>query len=117
MYLVLLLAAAAILGGVVAVAMGYGGELGLFRRDLPEYRFRLRSPDDVAALRLPIALLGYQERATGDALRQIARLLSERDAEIARLRDEVRLLSAEQAAAGSHPPGQGAAAGQPSPQP
>ena len=97
MYVVLLLAAVAILAGVVVVAMGGGGELTLFRRDRPEQRFRLRTPDDVAALRLPVALLGYQEQATGDALRQVARLLAERDAEVAQLREEVRRLSQETA--------------------
>ena len=92
-YVVLLVAAAAILAGVVVVAMGGGGELTLFRRDQPGFRFRLRTPEDVAALRLPVGLLGYQEQATGDALRQVARLLAERDAEIADLREEVRVLS------------------------
>jgi len=114
-YVVLLLAAVAILAGVVVVAMGGGGELTLFRRDRPEQLFRLRTPDDVAALRLPVALLGYQEQATGDALRQVAWLLAERDAEIARLREEVRMLSQrpeEQADAVGPGAGVGTAAGQ-----
>jgi hypothetical protein len=96
-YLVLLLAAIAVLGGVVVVAMGRGGEMALFRRDLPDGRFRLRTPADVAALQLPLGLLGYSEQATGDALRAIALLLAERDAEIARLRDEMRRLGQQQA--------------------
>jgi hypothetical protein len=92
--LVLLLAAAVILGGVVAVAMGYGGEIGLFGRDLPERPMRLQTPFDVVTLALPTGLFGYQEQATRDALRAIARLLAERDTEIAGLRDEVRQLTA-----------------------
>lgn len=99
-YLVLLLAAAVILGGVVVVAMGRGGELALFRRDLPALRIRLATPSDLARLRLPIGLLGYQEQATGDALRVVAHMLAERDAEIASLREELRGLGT-QGAAGS----------------
>ncbi|HEX9034140.1 MAG TPA: hypothetical protein VF834_20045 [Streptosporangiaceae bacterium] len=85
-YVVLLLAAVAILGGVVVVAMGLGGELALSRRDLPPLSLRLATAADVARLRLPIGLLGYQEQATADTLRMLARLIENRDAEIARLR-------------------------------
>lgn len=88
-YLVLLLAAVAILGGVVVVAMGEGGEQAPGRRDLPPLPARLTTADDVARLRLPISLLGYQEQATADALRMLAIRLAERDAEIARLRADV----------------------------
>jgi hypothetical protein len=85
MSFVLLIAAAAILGGVVAVAMGWGGEITLFARDIPEVSLRPRTPYDVAMLRLPAGLLGYQRQATDDALNEAAGLLAERDAEIARL--------------------------------
>src|SRR4029077_17464270 len=88
-FFVLLAAAAAILGGVVAVVMGRGGEIALFTRDLPPVRLRLRNPSDVALLRFPASLLGYQVHATAQALHQIAILLAERDAEVARLRAEV----------------------------
>lgn len=91
---VLLVVAFLILAGVVAVAMGRGGELTLFQRDLPAQRFRLRSADDVAMLRLPTGLFGYQEQATSDALHAIADLLAKRDAEIAGLREEVWRLGA-----------------------
>jgi hypothetical protein len=103
-YLALLLAAAAIIAGVVVVAMGRGGELRLVRRDLPDVRFRLRNPEDVAMLRLPLGLLGYQEHATGDALRAIARVLDDKDAEISRLREEVRRLRSEGPAPAPDPP-------------
>jgi hypothetical protein len=85
-YVVLLLTAVAILGGVVAVAMGLGGELVLPRRDLPPLSLRLATASDVARLRLPIGLLGYQEQATADTLRMLAQVIEDRDAEIARLR-------------------------------
>ncbi len=107
-YPVLLIAAAAILAGVVVVAMGRGGELALVRRDVPEFRFRIRTPADVAMLRLPVGPLGYREPATSDALRAIAGVLAERDAEIASLRDQIALLSG-QTAAGSAAAGSAAA--------
>jgi len=88
-YLVILLAAGAILGGVVVVAMGRGGEMALFDRDLALKITRLETPGDVAALELPFGLLGYQAGATGQALVDIANLLAKRDAEIAALRQEI----------------------------
>ena len=88
-YLVLLLAAAAILGGVVVVAMGRGGEIVAFRRDRPVELPAIRTPADIASLRLPIGLFGYQVRATADALTAMAHLLAERDYEIATLRGEL----------------------------
>lgn len=91
---VLLTAAIAILGGVVVVAMGRGGELGHFDRDLPAAGLRLRTAADVALLRLPTGLFGFREQATSDALRQIADLVASQQAEIASLRDEVWRLSA-----------------------
>jgi hypothetical protein len=91
---VLLVVAILILAGVVAAAMGRGGELTLFYRDLPEQRFLLRSAADVAMLRLPTRLFGYQEQATSGALRAITDLLARQEAEIASLRDEVWRLSA-----------------------
>lgn len=88
-YLVLLLAASAILGGVVVVAMGRGGEMALFRRDLPVALRRPRTPAEVATQRLPLGPVGYQVQATEDALVAAANLLAERDQEIAALRSEV----------------------------
>lgn len=114
-YVVLLLAAIAILGGVVAVAMGRGGEITLVRRDLPDVRFRIRTPADVAMLRLPVGLLGYQEHATGDALRAVAMLLHERDMEISRLRAQVRDLGEPAHPGPDATAGTADAAGQPGP--
>ena len=93
MYLVLLAAAVVVVGGVVVVAMGRGGEMTLFRRDLPDVRFRLRTPEDVAAVKLPIRPLGYSEHATGAVLLAAARMLADREAEIAMLHREIRRLS------------------------
>jgi hypothetical protein len=88
-YLVLLLGACAIICAVVVVAMGRGGEIAIFVRDRPVTFFPIRTPADVAGLRLPIGLLGYQVHATADALTALASLLAERDYEIATLRSEL----------------------------
>jgi hypothetical protein len=88
-YWVLLLAAGAILGGVVVVAMGRGGEMAVFSRDLPASATNPRSPMEVATQRLPRGPIGYQPQATEEALLTAASLLAERDQEIAALRTEV----------------------------
>jgi hypothetical protein len=104
-YLVVLLAAGAILGGVVVVAMGRGGEMALFDRDLPVKITRLQTPGEVASLQLPFGLIGYQAGATGEALVAVANLLARRDAEIAALRGELgRLGGGDQAAQPFAPP-------------
>ena len=90
MYFVLLAAAVAILAGVVAVAMGSGGELAISRRDLPVIPPRIRTASDVARLRLPLALFGYQAESADQVLDVLAGRLAEQDAEIARLREEVQ---------------------------
>lgn len=81
----IVIAAIVILAGVVVVAMGRGGELARDRRPEPAASdFRIWS--DVAAYRPPAALLGYDAAATEHALRQIARAIADRDAEIDQLR-------------------------------
>jgi len=85
----LLAAAVAILTGVVAVAMGWGGEMVAARRDLPATPLSATTASDVAMLRLPAGLFGYQREATDSALEEISCLVASRDGEIARLREEV----------------------------
>jgi hypothetical protein len=85
-YFVLLAAAIAILGGVVVVAMGRGGEIAPSHRDAPIRPPRIRTAADLAMLRLPVGLFGYQEEATDAALDAATRLIAEQQAEIARLR-------------------------------
>lgn len=87
-YFVLLAAAIAILAGVVVVAMGRGGEIAQSHRDAPMRPPRIRTAADLAMLRLPVGLFGYQEEATDAALDAAARLIAEQQAEIARLRAE-----------------------------
>jgi hypothetical protein len=82
---VIVLAAGAILAGVVVVAMGRGGELARDRpAEVAVTDFRTWS--DVASYRPPAALLGYHAGATEYALAQVARAIAERDAEIDLLR-------------------------------
>jgi hypothetical protein len=84
----IVLAAAVILGGVVVVAMGRGGELSRERPELPA-RSDFRTWSDVASYRPPPALLGYHVAATEHALSLIARTIAERDAEIDWLRNRL----------------------------
>jgi hypothetical protein len=83
-----ILAAAVILGGVVVVAMGRGGELARERPDAPASA-DFRTWSDVAHYRPPGALLGYHARTTEHALSLIARTIAERDAEIEWLRQRL----------------------------
>lgn len=104
MYLVLLLAAGAILGGVVVVAMGRGGDMTQFRRDVPCAFRPPRTPTEVATQRLPLGPIGYQVQATEEALVAAAHLLAERDQEITALRREIwRLGTGSDAAAEDRP--------------
>jgi hypothetical protein len=85
---VVILVALVILGGVVVVAMGRGGELSRERPELPA-RSDFRTWSDVASYRPPPALLGYDAGATEHALSLIARTIAERDAEIDWLRQRL----------------------------
>ncbi len=99
--ILLLLAGVVILAGVVAVAMGRGGEMTEFATDsLPPTLDGVVTAEDVAVLRPPSSLWGYNVPATDEALNRIAQALTERDVEIAVLRQQLAEL---RAAAGSHP--------------
>lgn len=94
MPVVLVLAAAVILAGVVVVAMGRGGELALPRPDSATFGRPLLTPADMATFRPPAAFLGYSAQVTDEALRRIARAVAERDSELAMLRHELTVLRA-----------------------
>ena len=84
--------------GVVSVAMGHGGEMAEFAMDyLPP---DLVTAADVALLRPPSALWGYNAQVTDEALNRIAQVITERDVEIAVLRQQLAEL---RSATGSHP--------------
>src|SRR5512132_1984099 len=63
------------------------------------------SATDVALLRPPMSLWGYNARATEDALRVIARSVTARDVEIATLRRELADLRGARPAGRAGPPG------------
>jgi hypothetical protein len=95
---VLLTVAAAIVVAAVVVALGYGGELARFTADAPPWDPDIESAADVALLRPPTALLGYNVQATDDALGKIARAVTVRDVEIAALRRRLAELQGQAAA-------------------
>ena len=92
----LLVAAAAILGGVVLAALGRAGEMATFAGDAAPIELDEVSATDVALLRPPMSLWGYNAQATEDALRVIARSVTARDVEIATLRRELADLRSRQ---------------------
>jgi hypothetical protein len=85
----LLVAAVAILGGVIAVALGRGGEMTEFSADVRPLDADIATAADVALLRPPVALWGYDKRSTDEALNLVARTVTERDVEITRLRRQI----------------------------
>jgi len=94
--ILLLVAAAAILGGVVVAALGRAGEMATFAGDTAPIELDQVSATDVALLRPPMSLWGYNAQATEDALRVIARSVTARDVEIATLRRELADLQSRQ---------------------
>jgi len=86
---VLLAAAAVIVGGVIAVAIGRGGELARAPADVRPLDTHIVTAADVVLLRPPAALWGYDMRATDEALNMVARTVTERDVEIATLRRQL----------------------------
>jgi hypothetical protein len=86
---VMLVAAAAVLIGVIAVAMGRGGELAFFQPDYAPLNLDEVSSTDIALFRPPAALWGYSMNVTDEALTRIATAITERDIEIATLQQQV----------------------------
>ena len=87
--MVLVLAAAAVVAGVILVAAGRGGELADFPPDVAPFRLAKVTAADIALLRPPKSLWGYHPGLTEEALTVIAHAVSERDAEIAQLRSQL----------------------------
>ena len=85
----LVLASVAILGGVYYVAIGKGGELSYEQADHAPLDLGLVSATDVALLRPPTALWGYNMQVTDEALDTIARAVRDRDIEIAYLQRQL----------------------------
>jgi hypothetical protein len=107
---VLLAAAVVILVGMIFVAIGRGGELARAPADIRPLDLHIVTAADVALLRPPAALWGYDMRATDEALNMVARTVTERDVEIATLR---RQLADLQSASGGTGDGEPNRAGDP----
>jgi hypothetical protein len=95
--IVLLLAAAGIVAGVALAARGRAGEMAMFLPDAALFQAGEMTTPDVALLRPPLSLWGYNAAATDEALQVIARAMAARDVEIATLR---RALDAQAGSAG-----------------
>ena len=85
----MLVAVIVILAGVVVVASGRGGEMAPEYPDYPPIDLGPVSAADVALLRPPSAAWGYNMRVTDEALKTIARAVTERDIKISALQQEV----------------------------
>jgi hypothetical protein len=86
------LAALAVLGAIVVVAVGGGGELSTEHPDHPPLSLpwrRAAGGTDAALLRLPLGLWGYHKQITDEALERFAHELTERDTRIAVLEQEL----------------------------
>jgi hypothetical protein len=88
----------AVVAGAVLVARGRGGELSVEGNDYPELELGPVSATDIALLRPPMALWGYNMQATDEALDRIAASIRDRDVRIVALEQLVTDLSREHAA-------------------
>jgi hypothetical protein len=95
---VIVLAAIAIVVGVVFVAIGRGGELSVERSDYAPLELGPVSATDVVLLRPPTALWGYNVQATDEAFERIAESIRQRDVRIVALEQLVTDLGRESAA-------------------
>jgi hypothetical protein len=94
MVLAIAATAVAVLASVVVLALGRGGELAEAHPDDPPLPLPLPSGrplmgTDVALLRLPKGLWGYHVGVTDEALRRMAYALTERDARVAFLQQQL----------------------------
>ncbi len=85
----MLLAVAAVLVAVFFVATGRGGELSREHVDYAPLELGSVSAGDIAMVRPPTAMWGYNVDVTDEVLDQIARAVRERDLEIAYLQEQL----------------------------
>jgi hypothetical protein len=85
----MILVAVVILVGVFFVATGRGGELAYEQADHAPLDLGPVSATDVALLRPPTALWGYNMQVTAEALAQIARAVRDRDVTISFLQQRL----------------------------
>jgi len=89
---VLVLAGLAVLGAVVVLAMGRGGELAETHPDYPELPLPTARPitgTEAALLKLPRGLWGYQVGFTDEAIHRLAYSLAERESRMAMLEQQL----------------------------
>jgi hypothetical protein len=94
---VIVIAAVVVVAAVVFVALGRGGALSAERNDYVPLDLGPVSATDVALLRPPTGLWGYNMQATDEAMDQIAESIRERDVRIVALEQLVTDLSRDQA--------------------
>jgi hypothetical protein len=93
----ILIAAVVIIAVVVSLAMGRGGGMPAERNDYFPLDLGPVSATDVALLRPPTGLWGYNMQATDEAMGQIAESIRERDVRIVALEQLVTDLSRDHA--------------------
>jgi hypothetical protein len=91
----MILVGVAVLVGVFFAATGRGGELAYEQADHAPLDLGPVSATDVALLRPPTALWGYNMQVTDEALERIARAMRERDVRIAYLQQQLADLTPE----------------------
>ncbi|MGH3245394.1 MAG: hypothetical protein ACRDOI_04160 [Trebonia sp.] len=97
MPVVIVLAVIVVLAVVVFLAMGRGGELSAERMDYAPLDLGPVSATDIALLRPPTGVWGYNMDATDEAMDQIAESIRERDVRIVALEQLVTDLSRDHA--------------------
>ncbi len=93
MPVVFLITIAAVLVGIFFAATGRGGELSYEHADHAPLDLGPVSAADIALLRPPTAMWGYNMQVTDEALDRIARAMRERDVTIAYLQEQLATLA------------------------
>jgi hypothetical protein len=93
----MILVAVAILVGVFFVATGRGGEMAYEQADHAPLDLGPVSATDVALLRPPTAMWGYNMQVTDEALERIAQAIRDRDVTITFLQQRIADLTAQAA--------------------
>ncbi len=93
MPVVFLIAIAAVLVGIFFAATGRGGELAYEHADHAPLDLGPVTAADIALLRPPTAMWGYNMQVTDEALDRIARAMRQRDVTIAYLQEQLATLA------------------------
>jgi hypothetical protein len=97
--LLLLAIAVVILGGIMLAALGRADAMAWVPGDSVPMEVPDASAAEIAMLRPPLSLWGYNAQVTDEMLQQIANAVSARDVEIAALRMKLEELQAAERAA------------------